>query len=57
MSVEVAEELLTAEERGIAMFDKFSDCLHVNENQAASLFDPIKRSPCKGFGDAEKSLK
>ncbi len=57
LSVEVAEELLLAEERGIAMFNKFNDRLHANENQAASLFDPIKRSPWKGFGDAEKKSK
>ena len=56
LPLEVAEQLLSAEERGVTKFEAFNDRLDAKEEQAAFLFDPIKRSHWKGFGDAGKKV-
>ena len=53
----IAEELLGSYERGKEMFSMFQKRLEIGEEEAAGFFDPIKRCPWKGFGDAEKKIK
>ena len=53
----IADELLGSYERGKEMFSMFQKRLEIGEEEAAGFFDPIKRCPWKGFGDAEKKIK
>lgn len=54
---DIAEHLLTVEERGQSMMNEFCERLVGEENTKKLLFDPIKRAAWKSFADSGCKMK
>ena len=54
---DIAEHLLTVEERGHSMMNEFCERLVGEENTKKLLFDPIKRAAWKSFADSGRKVK
>ena len=57
LSDENSASLLSVEERGKELFDKFNKRLDTNKEEDLCLFDPIRRVPWKGFNDEARKVK
>ena len=54
---DIAEHLLTVQERGHSMMNEFCERLVGDKNPKKSLFDPIKRAAWKSFADTGRKMK
>ncbi len=58
LSDEISASLLSVEERGMNLLDKFNKGLDASKEEDLRLFDPIRRVPWKGFnGFKQEKLK